>query len=200
MITQDAEKAISSLLADVQQKIDESDGRINVYTSPSKMPIMNEFAILFCSAFLSTIDDYNLSRNEIRLTLKIIEMMRFGNLVKLSWTDVGKSLEIKRNNMPRHVKALKDAKLLVEDEGGNIYLNPQIIAKGKFLPAKGDKDIERLLDLGAEALEGTGIKPNIITPTIRKKMKEEAMEKKKLEQLREDMGLKPVGRGKKKKI
>ena len=200
MITRDAETAISELLVDVQQKMDESDGRINVYTAPSKMPIINEFALLFFSAFLSVIDEFKLTRNEIRLTLKIIEMMRFGNLVKLSWSSVGESLGINRPNMVKHVKALKEAQLLIEDDGGNIYLNPQIIAKGKFLPGKGDEDIERLLDLGAEALKGTSANPSIVTPKMRKEMKEEAIKERQLKQLREDMGLKPVRTTKKKKI
>ena len=194
MITQDAEKAISSLLFDVQQKMDETDGRINVFTSPSKTPIINEFALLFFSAFLSIIDEFNLTRNEIRLTLKIIEMMRFGNLVKLSWASVGESLGIKRNNMTRHIKSLKEAQILIEDESGNVFLNPQVIAKGKFLVGKGNEDIEKLLDLGAEALKGTSAKPSIVTPKMRREIKEQAMQEKKLEQLDKDMGLKVVKR------
>jgi len=110
MTTQEAGKAISSL--DIQQNT---------------------------SAFLSMIDECKLTRNEIRLTLKIIEMMRFGNLVKTSWASVGESLGIKRNNMTRHLKALKEAHILIEDDGGNVFLNPQIIAKGKILGGKKKK-------------------------------------------------------------
>ena len=199
MLTRDAENAVASLLADVQQKMDESDSSINVYTSPSKMPIVNQFALLFFSAFLSIIDEFKLTRNDIRVILKIIEMMQFGNLVKLSWTNIGESLGINRPNMVRHIKSLKGAQLLIEDEGGNVFLNPQIIAKGKFLPGKGDGDIERLLDLGAEALKGTSASPSIITPKMRKEMKEEAIKERELKQLREDMGLKPVAKGTKRK-
>ena len=198
MITCDAEKAFGSLIEDIQAKMDESNGRISVYTSPSKMPIVNQFALLFFSAFLSIIDEFKLSRNDIRVILKIIELMQFGNLVKLSWSSLGESLGITKNNMVRHIKTLKEASILIEDDG-NIFLNPQIIAKGKFLPSKADEDMVRLLDLGAEALKNTKAEPSILTPTIKKEMRERALEKKKINQIDEDMGLTPIRPEKKKK-
>ena len=46
-------------------------------------------------------------------------------------------------------------------------MNPQIIAKGKFLQ-KGDENLIHLLEKGAEALEGTNVKPSILTPKMQK--------------------------------
>ena len=97
--------------------------------------------------------------------------MKFGNLVKLSWADVARSLGIPEKNIIRHIKKLRDAHLLIDDEGGNTYLNPQIIAKGKFLQKNGDETLIQLLDLGAKAMEDTAMSPNIITPNIRKKIR-----------------------------
>ena len=138
---------------------------------PARMPIVNNFALIFHNTFLFTIDDYNLSRNDIRVMLKIIDLMKFGNLVKLSWADVARSLGIPEKNIIRHIKKLRDAHLLIDDEGGNTYLNPQIIAKGKFLQKNGDETLIQLLDLGAKAMEDTAMSPNIITPNIRKKIR-----------------------------
>ena len=197
MRTREVEKAFTSMLDDIQQKMDETNSNINVITTPSKMPIMNQFVLMFFAAFLSLIDEFKLTRNDIRVILKILEIMQFGNLVRVSWTRLGKSIGITPTNMGRHVKTLKDSKLLIEDEDGNIYLNPQVIAKGKFLSSRQNADIDRLLDLGADALKGTSATPSILTPKMRKEMKEEAIQEKKLEQLREDMGLKSVRKGKK---
>jgi len=197
MRTREVEKAFTSMLDDIQQKMDETNSNINVITTPSKMPIVNQFVLMFFAAFLSLIDEFKLTRNDIRVILKILEIMQFGNLVRVSWTSLGKSIGITPTNMGRHVKTLKDSKLLIEDEDGNIYLNPQVIAKGKFLSSRQNADIDRLLDLGADALKGTSATPSILTPKMRKEMKEEAIQEKKLEQLREDMGLKSVRKGKK---
>ena len=82
-------------------------------------------------------------------------------MVKSSWR-----LKYKRNNITRHVSKLKQAKLIIDDDG-NIFLNPQIIAKGKFLQ-KGDENLIHLLEKGAEALEGTNVKPSILTPKMQK--------------------------------
>ena len=200
MKTSDAENAMSYLLEGVQEKLDESGGNLNIYTAPSKMPIVNQFALLFASAFLSLIEEFKLSRNDLRVLIKIIELMQFGNVIKLSWNTVGTSLGITSNNIVRHVKTLKDAKLILEDDDGSLFLNPQIIAKGKFLSSKGEGDMERLLDIGAEALKGTSAEPSIITPKIRKEKLAEEIEKRKLAQLDKDMGLKPIrGGGKRKK-
>lgn len=150
----------------IQEQMDKGNTRISVFTGASKMPIINNYALLFHTAFLQTIDDYNLALNDVRVMLKIIELMKFGNIVHISWTKVAKDLKILPKNMTRHINKLKKAKLLLDDDG-NIFLNPQIIAKGKFIQ-HGDDETIKLLEKGAQALEGTNIKPNIITPKMKK--------------------------------
>lgn len=148
--------------------------QVNVFSSPARMPIVNNYVLLFYQALLQTIDDYNLTLNDLRVILKILEMMQFGNVVKLSWSDVGNRLNIRRQNMAKHIKKLKDAAILIDDEGGNTYLNPHIIAKGKFLQDKNDKSLVDILNLGAQALEGTNVSPNILTEKIKRKQREKA--------------------------
>ena len=148
----------------IQEQMNKGNTRISVFAGATKMPIINNYALLFHTAFLQTIDEYNLALNDVRVMLKIIELMKFGNLVHISWTKIAKDLKIMPKNMSRHINKLKQAKLLLSEDG-NIFLNPQIIAKGKFLQ-KGDDDTIKLLEKGAEALEGTNIKPNILTPKM----------------------------------
>lgn len=157
------------ILSNIAESIDghlKQGKDVNVFSMPARMPIVNNFVLLFYNSFLQTIDDYHLTLNDVRVLLKIIELMKFGNLVKLTWSDVAKQLGIPRNNIARHVKKLHSARLLMSDAGGNTYLNPQIIAKGKFLQKENDELI-KLLDWGADELNAIGIEPNVLTPKLK---------------------------------
>lgn len=169
----DSENALQTVAEGIQEHLDKGNKSINVFTAPARMPIINQFCLLFYQSFLDTIDEYQLKLNDIRVILKILEKMQFGNLVKLSWSDIARSLKMNPTNINRHIKKLKDAALLIEDEGGNTYLNPQIIAKGKFLQNNEDAKIIELLNLGADALDGTNIKPSIMTDKIKNKQYEQ---------------------------
>ena len=160
---------LQSVVDGIQEQFDKGNKSVNVFTAPARMPIVNQFALIFHNNFLMTIDEYKLALNDIRIMLKIIDLMKFGNLVKLSWSDVARSLDIDPTNMGRHIKKLKKAALLIEDNGGNTYLNPQIIAKGKFLENSSDKTLIEILNIGADAIDGTNVTPSIITDKIRNK-------------------------------
>ena len=161
-----AENFLEQITETLQEKIDEKNAQINVFTAKAKMPVVNQFVLLFYQSFLHTIDEYNLSRNEIRCLLKILEYTQFGNLIQLSFAKVGKDLNINRANISRIIKKLKEAKLLMDDDG-NMFLNPQIIAKGNFLK-KDDEESEKLLNLGAELSCSA---PNIMTKFLKAKSK-----------------------------
>lgn len=160
----------TDILTEVASSIDQhlqKKNDVNVFALPARMPIVNNFVLLFYNSFLQTIDDYKLTLNDVRVLLKVIDLMKFGNLVRLSWSEVGRATGISPTNMTRHVNKLKSAKLLVDDAVGNTYLNPQIISKGKFLKRGDNEELVKLLDLGADALKNTNIEHNIITPKIR---------------------------------
>lgn len=167
---QESEKFLTELVDILDTTLKKGNKSVNIFASASKMQIVNNYVLLFFDSFLQTIDDYNLSKNDIRVMLRIMKMMSFGNLIRISWSDVAKSLNIAPNNMPRHLKKLKEAGLIIEDSN-NMYLNPQIIAKGKFLHKKDDlnNELERLLNLGASILETTNREASILTPALIKK-------------------------------
>lgn len=160
----------------MQEKMDETNAQVNVFVSKSKMPIVNQFVLLFYQSFLFTIDEYNLSRNEIRTVLKILEYTQFGNLIQLSYTKLAKDLNMDKANTSRIIKKLKAASLLIDDDG-NLFLNPQIIAKGSFLK-RDEIETEKLLEKGAELMKQTiGSTPNILTDSLRKKEREKKYQK-----------------------
>lgn len=163
----DIENSISELLLQLQKNIDSKNARLFLSTGKIKMQILNEFAFLFCSSFLQTIDDYNLSRNDIRIVLKIIEYMQFGNLLKLAYSSIAKDLNIDKGNVSKSIKKLKVCKLII-DIDGSLYLNPHIILKGK-LNSFNEDDI-KIINKSADALKGTKLKPSISTPYIKNKI------------------------------
>ena len=164
-----AKDILTEVASSIDQHLQENND-VNVFSMPARMPIVNNFVLLFYNSFLQTIDDYGLTLNDLRVLLKVIDMMKFGNLVRLSWSEVGRSIGISPYNMSRHITKLKKAKLFVDDTSGNTYLNPQIISKGKFLKKGDNEELVKILDLGADALKDTNVDPNIITPRIKQGM------------------------------
>lgn len=173
MSQNNAHDVLATMTEGLQDKMDETNSKVNVFVARAKMPIVNQFVLLFYQSFLFTIDEYNLSRNEIRTILKILEYAQFGNLIQLSYTKLAKDLGMDKSNCSKIMKKLKTTGLLI-DEDGNMFLNPQIIAKGNFLKLD-EIENERLLNKGAELLEKTiGLAPNILTRELRKKSKSKA--------------------------
>ncbi len=174
--------SIKESLEKVAESIDEhwSQGNhsVNVFSMPARMPIVNQFVLLFVDALLQSVDDYDLSKNDMRVLLYIVKQMRFGNLIRLSWADVARALDIPTKNISRHIGKLREAKLIIEDEQGT-FLNPQVIAKGKFLSRNEDEDAEyiQMLERGAQELESIGREPNILTPRLQRKRREAKREK-----------------------
>lgn len=166
-MSRDMENSLKDLLENVQDHIDSTNSQVFVYTGKRKMQIINEFAILFVTAFLQCIDDYNLTRNDIRVMLKIIEYMKFGNLLRMSYSSIAKDLNIDKSNVSKTIKKLKENKLIITINGSD-YLNPHVIAKGSFI----DEGGEMLLNQAADELEGSNITPSILTPHLRKKSKQ----------------------------
>lgn len=158
------ENSLMDVIENVQNHMDSTNSQVFVYSGKRKMQIINEFAILFVTAFLQCIDEYNLTRNDIRVMLKIIEYMKFGNLLRMSYSTIAKDLKIDKSNVSKTIKKLKDNKLIINDNG-NEYLNPHVIAKGNFI----DNDGERLLNYAAEESD---ILPSILTPYLRTKTRQ----------------------------
>ena len=160
----------SNILTEAADRLQEQmqknpNANVNMYMGKARIPIMNNYVLLFYNAFDKMIDEYSLSRTEIRTMLKIMEYMRFGNLIQLSQKKMAEDLKIDRPFVSRIMKRLKNCGLLIDD-GGNLYLNPQIIAKGRFM---NDED-ELLLEKGAEILrEKTGLSPSILTKKLKEK-------------------------------
>lgn len=170
-MTSNAETTLTGLVEQLQSQMDAKGAKLYVSSGRSKMKVLNEFALMFASAFLQTIDDYKLTRNDIRVVLKIIEYAQFGNLLRMSYASLGKDLNMEKANISRSIKRIKDSQLII-DIDGNLYLNPHIICKGRFNTS--DANDELIINKSADALNAN-IKPNIETKYIRNKMQQEEL-------------------------
>lgn len=167
-----AQNVLTQAADKLQEQLEKNPNTsVNIYMGKARLPIANNYVILFYHALYTVIDDYDLSRNEIRTMLKILEYMQFGNLISMSQKKLGEDLKINKGRMSTIMKRLKTCGLILDDSG-NLYLNPQVIAKGKFL----DKQEETLLEKGAEVLqEKLRLGPNILTEKLRKQQEPEQM-------------------------
>lgn len=162
-----SEGALNEILDNIQTNMDEKNSDLNVFIGKEKMDICNDFVILFYSSLLNIINEYNLSKTDIKAILQILKYMQYGNLVRMSYAQLARDIGIDPSNINKTVKKLKQSNLLIERESG-LYLNPHIISKGKF--KKKDDNARELLEYSAKLLEGTNITPSILTPELRKKI------------------------------
>jgi len=163
-------KVLTEVASSIDEKL-EASGSVNVSVAKSRVLLKtsNNFVLLFYESFLKVIDDFELQRTDIRVILKILEIAKFGNLISFSLAGVARELEIDRSTVSKSVKKLKEVGIFFEDDNKNMFLNPQVIAKGSLHECHETAMVEK----GAEILkEKLGVEPNFLT----KKMLEEKRE------------------------
>lgn len=168
----DAETTLTSLLEQLQNQIDSKNAKLFISSGKFKMRILNEFVLMFASIFLQTIDDYKLTRNDIRVVLKIIEYAQYGNLLKMSYSTLAKDLSIDKGDISKSIKRIKNSQLII-DIDGNLYLNPHIICKGRFNVS--DENDEKIINKSADLLDGSNRKPSIETKHIKNKIQKDQL-------------------------
>lgn len=168
-----SEKALSGILDNIQNNMDEKNSDLNIFIGKDRMDICNDFVILFYNSLLNIINEYNLSKTDIKAILKILEYMQYGNLIRMSFAQLARDIGIDPSNINKTIKKLKQSKLLIDKES-NLYLNPHVISKGKF--KNKDEEARELLEYSAELLENSNISPSILTPKLRKKIANKKVE------------------------
>lgn len=162
-----SESANDQILAEIQTTMEEKNSDINVYIGKEKMEICNQFVFLFYNSLLAMIDDYNLAKNDIKAILKILEYMQYGNLVRMSFAQLARDIGVDPTNITKITRKLKKAALLIEKDG-NLFLNPHVIAKGKF--KRKDENDQKLLEYSAKKLTESNptLTPSILTAKLKK--------------------------------
>ena len=164
-----SEKALNGILDNIQNNMDEKNSDLNIFIGKERMDIRNDFVILFYNSLLSIINEYNLSKTDIKAILKILEYMQYGNLIRMSYAQLARDIGVDPSNINKTIRKLKQSKLLIEKDS-NLYLNPHVISKGKF--KNKDDEAKELLEYSAQLLEDLNLEPSILTPNLRKKINE----------------------------
>lgn len=168
----DTESALDEIREKVNANMEDGNQGISVNMSFKKEPrydLANPFVFVFLDQFLQIMDQYSLTRTEIKMVFQILKYMQFGNLISMSFSKLMRDIGIDRSNGSKIIKRLKEAKLIINDDG-NLYFNPHIITKGLRV-----KDLDPdMIDYAAEQLEEIGVAPNILTRKIKSKQKQKA--------------------------
>jgi hypothetical protein len=95
-----------------------------------------EYVHLFPKNLKKIIKEYNLTSNELLVTMEILDsMMSHGNmLINFSQARLCELTEINKSTMSKVFKSLRTKKVLIENENGNLYINSVVFMKG--LPHK----------------------------------------------------------------
>lgn len=166
-----AESASSEIFNAINNQMTDKNSDINVGIWQSRMDICNEYVLLFFANFKNIIREYNLTKTDILVVMQMLEYMQYGNLLRISYTKLAKDVGIDPKNIHKTIKRLKSSNLLIEDEE-NTYLNPHVIAKGKFKSK--DEKSARLLEYAAK-IQNENIDPSILTPKLKKQIELEKM-------------------------
>lgn len=95
-----------------------------------------EYIHLFPKNLKKLIKEYNLTSNELLVTIEILDsMLSHGNLlINFSQARLCELTEINKSTMSKVFKSLKTKKVLIENENGHLYINSAVFMKG--LPHK----------------------------------------------------------------
>lgn len=165
-----AEAVLTNTSEKLQEKMDQTGCHPNVFIIPEKTKFLNEFVLLFIENFEFIIDEYNLSKNDIRVIIKILKNMKFGNLISLSNSALATDLRMDKSNVSKILKKLRKTELII-DKDGSLFFNPHIAAKGSM--KKRQEETRQLLDYSAMILEENDSKvtPSIGTDNIERMLK-----------------------------
>lgn len=164
--TPEMEKAMGRIEGGIQDGM--KDGGVSVFVGRERQEYANKFAIVFFESLEWLVDEFELSRIEMRVLLRILSHMAYGNLVILSQSDIMREIGCSPTNSTKVFRKLRDCKILIK-VNGHTYLNPHIIAMGRF--RKNDPDAMRLIENAADELAEIGMEPNILNKAIKQRQK-----------------------------
>ena len=115
---------------------DMKDGEnINVFKGRKKANIKEGFIMAFHSNLKDNFKKHNLTLTDFFVLFQVCEYVSFGNVINLTHQNIADDLDIKRQQVSRSFKKLKEAEIFIEGKKGSLFLNPQYLVKGDLLKA-----------------------------------------------------------------
>lgn len=128
--------------------------KVNVSTEKRNLKPLNPFVIVFLNNLREIIKQYGLNASELVLLTLVLEKMEYGNLVAINQAKLAEELEISRQAVNKIFKKFKQNGLFITAEDGSLYVNSQIIVKGKLAE---HKELEEIYQLALEASLAKGL-------------------------------------------
>lgn len=172
------EKNLETLTREVSETIEKGGELVTILARQQKGKPLNAFVLLFADSLFSAIINkkFKLGLREIKVILRIIHYAQYGNLIEFPRKKIMEETELSSVSFSKALRKLHDSGILLTIDGG-MYLNPQIIAKGKLHDYETNEEFERIAEFGAKALgENLNQDPNIKTKRMRKKEQEKEIE------------------------
>lgn len=127
----------------------DDDGNIKGYFPLKKNNLGKDWVALYQNA-ISRIADMNLPNEQYRVFLKLLSKVDFDNYLRVSQSEIANELNMKRPNVTKAMKSLKDKGIIVEGPRAGLNktyrLNPYIAHKGK----NRNKNIMDITDLAGK--------------------------------------------------
>lgn len=173
-ISYKTQKSLDTLAGEIGKTIEEGKD-LNVFMSRNlKGRPLNEFVLLFADSLFMAIDDeqYKIGLREIKVILRIIHYAQYGNLISFPRKKIMEETKLSSVSLSKALRKLTDSGILMSVDDG-LYLNPQVIAKGRLHDYESNEELENITEIGARVLAKTlKSEPNIKTKKMRKKDRE----------------------------
>lgn len=126
----------------------EEEQRAIVHISREKVFPATPFVFMFVDNFERICAVHKLTAFEIRVLLKLIQKMQFGNQVNLTQVAIAAEMAVAKQQINKTFKRLIDTGVMVNDEFGSTFVNLEMFMKGKFSNA--DREFKRQYDLSQQ--------------------------------------------------
>lgn len=113
---------------------------VNISKQKRKVKPLTPFVILFYHNLDYILENHPLSPFEMRVLLKLIEAMQYGNQITINQKTIVEKLKSNKQQVSRAFKNLKLTGIFFE-KNGSLYMNYNVISKGELLSAKEIKEV-----------------------------------------------------------
>lgn len=95
-----------------------------------KITLKEDFVITYTNNLFVLFKELELTKNEMLIVAALLELMQYGNLLSFKQVSLAKKIGLDAANFSRNFKKLKNKKVIVIDNDGNMFMNSKLFQKG----------------------------------------------------------------------
>lgn len=108
---------------------------MNVFKGRKKADIKEEFVMVFNKTLTNALISKQLTIVDLTVLFKVVEYVSFGNVINLTQQHIADDIGIKRQQVNRSFKKLRETGIFIDGKKGSLFLNPQYLVKGDMYKA-----------------------------------------------------------------